>query len=476
MCGASQRAERAVGRAGGGGVGDGCVGGVGCAVAVSLVDVAGGDLSGSRPRGGPSGRGRETHPAIMSTFAAGAISMDQAAVATKAPAYLDEHLAETVTVRDGAAAAHDGARRPQRPTGTDEPRARPDRVVGRLVRRRRPLPPARRARRRPRSDRRRRPLRGPRRPVQGRPDQGRRGPTRWWRWPSARSTRWRRGARERFRVNWFVDPTDPIPAHWTDGLAVPGLAPRHAQLRRDGRSGVHRRRPAGLGRAHPARGARPHPPPRARPGSQVSGSVVLPDPLAAGPSHRALARTAGRRTRANLIASVPGRPPPPPPRPTRHHRQRRPPRRADLHRPSRPGHRPRRPTRSGRPGHHQHRPNRTNTPPANDSNTGPSSTPTHRQPVSRERARSRRGRRAARRPCRPDARRSRPARRPARARRAWRRWRRVVEHGAARRTAVAALEVVDVVADDEHRAARARRRPAATPQRRRRARRATSCR
>ena len=38
---------------------------------------------------------RQTHPAIMSTFAAGAISIDQAATATKAPAYLDERLAES---------------------------------------------------------------------------------------------------------------------------------------------------------------------------------------------------------------------------------------------------------------------------------------------------------------------------------------------------------------------------------------------
>jgi hypothetical protein len=27
--------------------------------------------------------------------------------------------------------------------------------------------------------------------------------------------------RERFRANWFIDPTDPVPAHWSDGLAVP---------------------------------------------------------------------------------------------------------------------------------------------------------------------------------------------------------------------------------------------------------------
>ncbi len=26
---------------------------------------------------------------------------------------------------------------------------------------------------------------------------------------------------ERFRVNWYVDPTDPVPAHWSDGRPVP---------------------------------------------------------------------------------------------------------------------------------------------------------------------------------------------------------------------------------------------------------------
>ena len=27
--------------------------------------------------------------------------------------------------------------------------------------------------------------------------------------------------RERFRANWFIDPADPVPARWADGLAVP---------------------------------------------------------------------------------------------------------------------------------------------------------------------------------------------------------------------------------------------------------------
>ena len=27
--------------------------------------------------------------------------------------------------------------------------------------------------------------------------------------------------RDRFRANWFIDPADPVPARWADGLAVP---------------------------------------------------------------------------------------------------------------------------------------------------------------------------------------------------------------------------------------------------------------
>ena len=38
---------------------------------------------------------RGTHPVIMAAFAEGALSVDQAAVATKAPAYLDGHVAES---------------------------------------------------------------------------------------------------------------------------------------------------------------------------------------------------------------------------------------------------------------------------------------------------------------------------------------------------------------------------------------------
>jgi HNH endonuclease len=41
---------------------------------------------------------RATHPAVMASFAAGAVSVDQAALAIKAPAHLDEQFAELATV------------------------------------------------------------------------------------------------------------------------------------------------------------------------------------------------------------------------------------------------------------------------------------------------------------------------------------------------------------------------------------------
>ena len=40
---------------------------------------------------------RDTHPQVMGEFAEGALSQDQAAIATKAPAYLDRWFAEVAT-------------------------------------------------------------------------------------------------------------------------------------------------------------------------------------------------------------------------------------------------------------------------------------------------------------------------------------------------------------------------------------------
>ena len=230
---------------------------------------------------------RDTHPAIMSTFAAGAISIDQAAAATKAPAYLDEHLAQTVTyatvpqLRTMARAA------PHRAPGAEEPGAGTVGVAGRLVRRRRPLPPAWRVGRRSGPSRRCRPHRGPRCAVPRRPSQSR--------WPDALVEMAHRildGAsgddrRERFRVNWFINPADPIPAHWSDGLPVPAWLREMltcdgtvAPVFTDGAlpvawAGHSVRCPSGLAD-------------RVGTGSQVSGSVVLASSLAARPSPRAL--------------------------------------------------------------------------------------------------------------------------------------------------------------------------------------------
>ena len=91
-------------------------------------------------------------------------------MATKAPAYLDEEFAELATSATVAQLQGDGAGRPTGtaqalPVGTE-----PDESLADVVRRRRPVPPPGRARRRSRSHRRRRADRGPRRAVPGRPD------------------------------------------------------------------------------------------------------------------------------------------------------------------------------------------------------------------------------------------------------------------------------------------------------------------
>jgi hypothetical protein len=162
---------------------------------------------------------RLTHPRVMERFAEGALSMDQAAVATKAPAYLDTdfaQLAEVATVAQLRIAVR-AARPPAPPPDVeDEPteslrtwfdddgryhlRGELDADHGRVVDA--ALTEAR-----------------DRLFHQGHSKAS---------WADALvdvAHRSLDGAsfprRERFRVNWFIDPTDPVPAHWTDGLAVP---------------------------------------------------------------------------------------------------------------------------------------------------------------------------------------------------------------------------------------------------------------
>ena len=164
---------------------------------------------------------RDTHPAIMSTFAAGAISIDQAAVATKAPAYLDEHIAQTVTYATvpqlrtmvrGARTAPPAPKNPDlAPTeslvgwfdddGRYHLRGELDADHGRIV---------------------------DSALAEARDALFQAGQTKVT-WAEALVEMARRsldGAasderRERFRANWFINPTDPVPARWADGLAVP---------------------------------------------------------------------------------------------------------------------------------------------------------------------------------------------------------------------------------------------------------------
>ncbi len=165
-------------------------------------------------------RARDSHPAVMSTFAAGAISMDQAATATKAPAYLDEQFAESARVATVV-------------------------QLRTMVRAARPAPKPAPARDEPNEsltgwfdDDGRYHLRGELDADHGRVvDAALReardalfaaGQTNVT-WAEALVEMAQRSLdgvagderRDRFRVNWFVDPTDPVPARWPDGLAVP---------------------------------------------------------------------------------------------------------------------------------------------------------------------------------------------------------------------------------------------------------------
>jgi hypothetical protein len=166
------------------------------------------------------------HPAVLAELGAGGLSLDQAAVAASVPAYLDAQFAELATVatvsqlRTMARAA-----RPD-PTPTSSSADAPDEKSpvesfvgwfgddgryrfhgelaadhGRLLDQ--ALSEARDALF-----------------HAGHPDVD---------WPAALVELAHRSLdtitspqrRERFRANWFIDPTDPVPARWIDGLPVP---------------------------------------------------------------------------------------------------------------------------------------------------------------------------------------------------------------------------------------------------------------
>jgi hypothetical protein len=171
-------------------------------------------------------RASVSHPKVMATFAEGLVSLDQAVVATKAPAYLDSdfaQLAQVCTVSQLRLAVRAARPAPPPPPPLDdhddEVEAGGERVEGWF------------------DDNGRYQLRAELDPDHGRIvdaavseardalfHAGRTKVT----WADALVEMAQRSLdatpaerRERFRAYWFVDPTDPIPARWIDGLPVP---------------------------------------------------------------------------------------------------------------------------------------------------------------------------------------------------------------------------------------------------------------
>jgi Domain of unknown function (DUF222)/HNH endonuclease len=168
---------------------------------------------------------RSTHPKVMETFAEGALSVDQAAIATKAPAYLDREfadLAQAATVDQLRVAVRAARPAAPAPPPADEPA---ESFTGSF------------------DDDGRFHMRGELDPDHGRLVDAALG--------EARDALFQRGQtdvswadafvemaqrsmdtasperRERFRVNWFLDPGADIPATWSDRIAIPDWLREH---------------------------------------------------------------------------------------------------------------------------------------------------------------------------------------------------------------------------------------------------------
>jgi len=166
-----------------------------------------------------------SHPKVMASFGEGLLSLDQASVATKAPAYLDSdfaQLAQVCTVsqlRLAVRAARPAPPPPPPPPDDDEVEAGGERVEGWF------------------DDDGRYQLRAELDADHGRIVDAALSEARdalfhdgqaKVSWVDALVEVAQRSVdatpperRERFRAHWFVDPTDPIPARWIDGLPVP---------------------------------------------------------------------------------------------------------------------------------------------------------------------------------------------------------------------------------------------------------------
>jgi len=164
-------------------------------------------------------KAKVTHPETMAVLADGAISIDQAAIAVKAPAYLDRHfgeLAPVATVAQLKVLVRAATPAPYPQPDTPEPT---ESLSGWF------------------DDNGRYHLHGELDPDRGRIvdaalkeardslfQAGQEDVT----WADAlvevvnRSIDTVTDERaERFRINWFIDPTDSVPARWIDGIAVP---------------------------------------------------------------------------------------------------------------------------------------------------------------------------------------------------------------------------------------------------------------
>jgi hypothetical protein len=172
---------------------------------------------------------RQTHPKVMATFGDGALSLDQVTVATKAPAYLDAdfaQLAEVCTVPQLRLAVRAARPAPATPPPVDDRGNGSSELVQGWF-----------------DDDGRYRLRADLDPDRGRIvdaalaeardslfHTGHTDVT----WADAlvevaqRSLAGMTAERqERFRVNWFLDPTRPVPATWVDGIAIPDWLREH---------------------------------------------------------------------------------------------------------------------------------------------------------------------------------------------------------------------------------------------------------
>ena len=111
--------------------------------------------------------------------------------------------------------------------------------------------------------------------------------------------------RERFRVNWFIDPTDPVPARWADGLRRPRLAARDVDVRRHGVPGVHRRRPAGQSSGAPSTRCPNAPAASCWPATASVGCRGAPRPAGCRSITSCTGEHGGPTDTANLVAICP---------------------------------------------------------------------------------------------------------------------------------------------------------------------------